>query len=99
MFSCDLLNTLVVKFLVRMFSCHQYGKVWQYLHVGASMAAMAEGREGISSRCWVEVRTSRDGILPRVGRTAVTESQVIFLEVVVPENTRTSVLIVIQTDD
>jgi len=46
---------------------------------------MAQSSEGVSPGLWVEVRASRDGILPRVRRAAVAASQVVFLEVVVPE--------------
>ena len=48
------------------------------------MTTMLEGREGIGPGDWIEIRSGRNGIFPRVWRGAGTPGQIIMLEVVVP---------------
>ena len=55
-----------------------------HLHVDGPMKSVAQGREGVSARGWIEIRASCNGVLPGVRRSAVTSGQIVMLEVIVP---------------
>ena len=59
--------------------------VYMYLAVSGSMSSVAQGIKRVSAVGWIEIRTSRDAVLSRIGRSAVTLRQWVMLEVIVPE--------------